>query len=619
MSLLRGMMWDRRRGSVAAVLTLLVPVGLGVIGLSPAGFGATFTMTLIDPDLEDGGDSRSFNFIDYNSDGRLDVFISNGPQAGQVDFLYQNMGAGVLSPVFGDPIVTVARSCDGATWADYDNDGDIDAFVATWWNQDNLLYQNDGDGTFTQITTGDIVTINTYSESASWGDYDQDGDLDLYVCNSAGALVNHLWENDGSGNFTRVLTGAIVTDAEKSRVGIWGDCDQDGDPDLFVANEAGQNNALYNNQGDGTFVRITSGPLFTDLGDSYGASWGDIDNDSDLDLFVANSGGENNFLYTNNGDGTFTKVVAGPVVNDGGNSIGSVFGDIDNDGDLDLYVANGFGLINSVDFFYENDGTGAFTRVMTGDIATHTGWGYGCAMGDVDSDGDLDIGVARCLSGTEPNLLFLNDGTANHWLDIECEGVISNRSSVGAKVRVKAVINGSPVWQMREITSQSGYAGQSGLDAWFGLGDATEADSLVVTWPSGVTRVWENVAADQTLTVAECTAVDPDGDGVGEPCDNCPETSNPDQIDSNGDGIGDACACTCDFQGDSDGDGFVTALDLANIIDVLFAGAPDIQDPLCPTVRLDLDCDGFTTSLDLAVIIDHLFAAGPGPCEPCLP
>jgi hypothetical protein len=239
-------------------------------------------------------------------------------------------------------------------------------------------------------------------------------------------------------------------------------------------------------------------------------------------------------------------------------------------------------------------------------------------MGDVDGDGDLDIGVARCQLGIEHNLLYLNDGTSNHWLDIRCNGVLSNRSSVGARVRVKATIGGSPVWQMREITTQSGYAGQSGLNAWFGLGDALEADSVMITWPSGVTRVFEQVSADQSIQFSECSGVDPDGDGIGEPCDNCPDESNPDQLDSDGDGIGDVCDCDCDFQGDGDADGFITSLDLGTIIDILFAGAEEVQDPICPTGRFDLDCDGFTTSLDLGLMIDFLFAGGDEPCDPCL-
>ena len=336
--------------------------------------GVDFTLQLVDSDALEAGDSRSFNFIDYDGDSLLDVFISNGPQAGQADMLYTNIGFGVLLRVTDDTLVTTIGSSDGASWADFDNDGDDDVFVATWWGQVNLFYSNDGDGSFSRITSGSVVANTSFSEAGSWADYDNDGDIDLYVCNSSGNLKNLLFRNDGGGVFTSITGQSIVDDLATARVGAWGDYDNDGDMDVFVANENNQLNGLYRNEGDGTFTRILSGAIFTDGGDSFGASWGDYDNDDDLDLFVANWSNENNFLYENNGDGTFTKVTTGPVVTDGGYSIGSAWGDVDNDGDQDLFVANGFGPPDGVDFLYYNNGDGTFTRATGGLIGSFTGW-----------------------------------------------------------------------------------------------------------------------------------------------------------------------------------------------------------------------------------------------------
>lgn len=634
-----------RTGSLTTTIAVVAASIVMLIGLMSTPVGATdnvaFTVVTLSAGPAGHGDSRSANIVNFDADSLLDIFISNGPQVTEVDILYQNINGSILLPISTDPLVTTSGSSVGASWADFDNDGDDDVFVSTWWGQQNLFFRNDGDGSFTQIVSGPIVAENTFSESGAWADFDGDGDVDLYVCNSDGDLRNHLYRNDGGGSFTK-LGGQHVTDeTANSRVGVWGDYDNDGDADIFVANESNQLNRLYQNNGDGTFTRILSGDIFFDGGSSFGASWGDYDNDNDLDLFVANWGNEDNFLYTNNGDGTFTKVTSDTVVNDGGYSVGSAWGDVDNDGDLDLFVGNSFGPGTLVDFLYYNNGDGTFTRAADPPIGTYSGWTYGCAMGDIDSDGDLDIVAARCQGASETNILYQNGGTTNHWLAVRCIGDISNRSSIGARVRVKAIIDGQPVWQMREITSQSGYAGQSDIAAWFGLGDATQADSVEIVWPSGVRYVLESIAADQRLDVEECgddadgdqygvrcdncpstsnpDQADGDADGIGDLCDNCPDVSNPDQLDSNNDGQGDACSCLCENQGDADGDGFITAVDMNAMIEVIFFNAPDIVDPLCPISRFDHNCDVFIDAVDLNELIDELFFNGPASCDPCVP
>ncbi|MFC1570128.1 FG-GAP repeat domain-containing protein, partial [bacterium] len=226
----------------------------------------------------------------------------------------------------------------GCAWGDYDHDGDPDLFVANMNGENNDLYNNQGDGTFDKITVGDIVTLGSSSSGACWGDYDNDGDEDLFVANTNGEN-NFLYRNEGDGTFFRVLGGIVPDDGGNSWGCAWGDYDNDGWLDLFVANR-NENNTLYHNTGNIYFTKVTEGPVVTDGGVSTSGHWCDYDLDGDLDLFVANTGWNANFLYDNNGDGTFTKVTSGPVVEDAAESSGGSWGDYNNDGYPDLYVPN---------------------------------------------------------------------------------------------------------------------------------------------------------------------------------------------------------------------------------------------------------------------------------------
>ena len=280
--------------------------------------------------------------------------------------------------------------------------------------------------------------------------------------------------------------------------------DLDGDPDLFVTNESNEDENIYRNDGGGVLTKLTGGALLTNGGNTMSSSWADFDNDGDLDVFMANDLGDN-ALFRNDGNFVFTPL-ADTVSNSNGYSFSSAWSDIDNDGDLDLFVTNCFhGVVKHLNLLYLNNGNSTFTRISNTAPATDSSWSYGCAFGDYDNDGFEDLAVATVRFGgfDQPDLLYHNDGNANHWITISLTGTNSNRSAIGAKVRVKAIINGNVVWQLREISAQSSYCGQNDMRAHFGLGNTAIIDSIMIEWPSDTVEYFTNVTTDQFIKITE--------------------------------------------------------------------------------------------------------------------
>lgn len=466
------------------------------------------------------GDSRSVNWADVNNDGWVDCFISNGPSGGQNNMLYINNNGTGFTTVTNDSIVSDKKPSDGASFADTDNDGDMDAFVVNWYNVNNLFYLNNGGGTFTKVDTGKIVNDLGYSETAAWGDYDKDGLVDAYVTNSAGGGKEFLYHNNGSNNFTKITAGPAVNDFFLSRCVNWTDIDGDNDLDLFLTNESNQNENIFRNDGGGTFTKLTGGPLLTNFGNTMSGSWGDFDNDGDLDVFLANDQSFN-ALFRNNGGFNFTKITTDTVVKTPSRSFSSAWSDVDNDGDLDLFVTNSFGTTSKqLNFFYLNNGSGGFTRNTTDIIANDSAWSYGCAFADYDNDGFEDLAVASCRFGSmdQPDMLYHNNTNSNKWITIKLTGTVSNRAAIGTKIRVKAIIGGNPVWQMREISSQTSYCGQNDIRAHFGLGNATLVDSIKIEWPLGIVEYYTNVNTNQFIQYIEgTTSTDVKGNENADP------------------------------------------------------------------------------------------------------
>lgn len=463
------------------------------------------------PIVTDAANSGGVSWIDLDDDGDLELFVANGNLVNQNEALYWNAGGGEFLRTTTGPVVTDGGSSIGGTFGDYDNDGHHDLFVTNRNNFGNFLYHADGDTLFTKITTGSPVEDIANSNSSSWSDLDRDGDLDLYVVNFAAA--DFLYENVGAPTFELIPVedAAPLPGTGPSIPGAWADFDNDRDQDLFLGVAGTANDILWRNDGAFEFTAIP----FSDGRATLGGSWGDFDNDGDLDLIATSFLNQRSILYVNGGPPSYPLVpnTVSILSNTPANAVGSGWGDYDNDGDLDLFIATD----SQNNLLFENGGPPnyTFTRITNGSAVNDGGSSFGCVWGDYDEDGALDLVVAN--QQNQVNFLYHNEGNDNSWITVRCVGTLSNRSGIGARVRIKAVIDGIPIWQTQEVVAQSGYNAQN-LDLHFGLGVTAQVDSLVVEWPSGDDDVVTDVAPDQLMRVVQgdspAAVLDPYGSEV---------------------------------------------------------------------------------------------------------
>lgn len=451
--------------------------------------------------------SRSANFLDLNNDGFDDVFFTNGLSTGEKSMLYINNGNGTFTTITDDDIVSHSIRAVGASFADVDNDGDNDGYVVTWGangqSKRNYFYRNNGNGTFS--FEENVAPNLTYSETAIWLDANNDGFLDLYITNSAASLRNLYFENQKDGTFLQKTNLTITNEVKPSRSADWVDYDNDGDNDFFVTNEGNNKNTLYRNDGNGVFTQITDNAIVQQIRDSMGSSWADVDNDGDFDLLVTNNN-QANQLFINDGNGNFTENINSEIAAEITNSFGSAFADFDNDGDLDLFIGNAYSDTHFQNSIFINDGKGNFTKDTTSELASQFGWTYSVAFGDYNNDGWLDVILANNHQESQKNSFFKNTGSGKNWIKVKLTGTNSNKSAIGAILKLTAIINGKAVVQSRKIESASGYCSQNSLTAHFGLDNASEIQKLEVKWPSGLVEIFENVSINTVNNFTEGTA-----------------------------------------------------------------------------------------------------------------
>ena len=468
---------------------------------------------------------------DFDGDDVLDIVTSDMNPSGKLQYWKGHRDGSFTERTTEAHFVGIDGGLN-LIQTDYDNDGAPDILVlrGAWLFEKgqvpNSLLHNDGSGTFTDVTfAAGLAEVNYPTQAAGWADYDNDGDLDLYIGNESSpriAAPSQLFRNNGDGTFTDVAKAAGVLNNRYAKGVCWGDYDGDRLPDLYVSNI--DMNRLYHNRGDGTFENVAdkAGVLLPEH--SFPVWFWDFDNDGALDLYVStflpklepwvqdllgNKGrSELACLYKGDGKGGFRDVAQEMGMSDVTVTMGANFGDLDNDGYLDFYLNTGFpdfeALIPSK--MYWNRGGKKFADVTTAGGFGHLQKGHGVAFADLDRDGDQDVFAemgGAFTADTFGNALFRNPGFGNHWVGVKLVGVRSNRPGIGARIRCEITENGVKRSVYKHVNS-GGSFGANPFRQMIGLGKAAKIDVLEVTWPtSGHTQTFRDVAVDQTFELRE--------------------------------------------------------------------------------------------------------------------
>jgi enediyne biosynthesis protein E4 len=496
---------------------------------------------------------------DYDGDGLPDIFVVS--KTGRC-WLYHNLGGYKFEDVTEKAGVggTPGVWTQGATFVDINNSGRLDIYVCRY-NAPNLLYINQGDGTFKEMAHEYGLDVVDSSVMAAFSDYDRDGWLDVYIATNILSTRDHpngqrgiLLHNNRNGTFTNVTQSAGITGESQSHSATWWDYDNDGWPDLYVANDYGYPDRLYHNNRDGTFTDVLGRVLPHTSFSSMGSDLGDVRNDGYIDFLVADMAATShqrdqhliadargrdqesteipgsapkyhrNALLLNTGTGYFQEgaFLAGVAATDWTWSVR--LEDLDNDGRLDLFVTNGFPRDPGADvvqrmmraetpaervrIMYEsppqaevhlalrNMGDMDFKNVSAEWGVGKRGVSFGAALGDLSGDGNLDIVYSNFHSGVT---ILRNDCDSGHVVNVYLRGTVSNRYGVGATVRVESALG----LQARQLTLARGYMSSSEPMLHFGLGADTVIRRMVVTWPSGHVQTFENLSVDQRYTVTE--------------------------------------------------------------------------------------------------------------------
>jgi hypothetical protein len=469
---------------------------------------------------------------DFDGDGNLDLMVSTWDPAGQVQ-LFRNDGSGSFVNRTKESGLIGIRGGINMVQADYDNDGDIDVLVlrGAWFFKGGLhpnsLLRNEGSGKFVDATfKAGLAGARLPTQTGAWADYDNDGDLDLFIGNETTVDVKapcNLFRNNGDGTFVDVAVTAGVTNDRFTKAAVWGDFDSDRYPDLFLSNYKGDNR-LYHNQRDGTFVDVAAEKAVTQPKDSFPAWFWDFDNDGNLDLFAFAYAGrvhdvcasyldgsvnvEPARLYRGDGEGHFQDVARMANLTRPTLPMGSNFGDLDNDGFVDFYLGTGWPMLDELmpSVMYRNQNGRRFADVTTAGGFGNLQKGHAVVFADFDNDGDQD--VFEQMGGAYPvdryfDCLYLNPGFGNHWIGVQLVGVTSNRCAIGARIQVDITENGKMRSVFKHVNS-GGSFGANPLRQTIGLGKAERIERIEVLWPtSATTQEFRGIEMDRYVRIVE--------------------------------------------------------------------------------------------------------------------
>ncbi len=439
------------------------------------------------------------SFFDFDNDGWDDITVSS-EEGLPVRFFKNNNGffseidLGIEDELFETKTVQ---------WVDFDNDGDYDFFVTSNINS-NRLYENNGNMEFVDITDAAGLNLTNHkSYGGSWGDYNKDGWLDLFVSSRyfESGIPSFLYKNNGDGTFTNVTASTgLSLDNHLTFCSAFFDYNNDGWQDIYLANDKiNYPNLLYKNNGDDTFTEVALEAGANISIDAMSTAIGDYNNDGWLDIYVTNTLLGNSFLKSN-GDGTYTDVAIENGTLMESIAWGAVFLDADNDAIIDLYVSSMFteNPTYLTSAFYENDGTGIFTIPEDAGFENDAAVSFSNAIGDIDNNGYPDIIV---LNYTPDNIYLWKNISpeTNNWIKIKLQGVESNRQGIGSWIEIS--VDGQK--QYNYTLCGEGYLGQNSAYEFFGIADATAIDYIKVTWLSGIIDFIPNPVINEHLTIVE--------------------------------------------------------------------------------------------------------------------